>query len=127
VASWVDLLPTCPEAAGGKPPESFSGRSFLPVLRGGNGRHRDKVFVTHSGDGDMNRYPLRAVRTRDWKYVRNLDPDAEHHTHVDKAAAGDGHDYWDSWVEKAKTDAAVVRRYHTRPRNCTTWPLTHGN
>ena len=38
----------------------------------------------------MNRYPLRAVRTRDWKYIRNLDPDAEHHTHVDKAAAGDG-------------------------------------
>jgi uncharacterized sulfatase len=66
----------------------------------------------------MNRYPIRAVRTRDWKYVRNLDPAAEHHTHVDKAAAGDGRDYWDSWVEKAKTDpaaAAVVRRYHTRP------------
>jgi uncharacterized sulfatase len=37
---------------------------------------------------------------------------------VDKAAAGDGRDYWDSWVEKANTDpaaAAVVRRYHTRP------------
>ena len=76
------------------------------------------MFVTHSGDGDMNRYPIRAVRTRDWKYIRNLDPDAEHHTHVDKAAGGDGRDYWDSWVEKAKTDpaaAAVVRRYHTRP------------
>jgi uncharacterized sulfatase len=58
------------------------------------------------------------VRTREWKYIRNLDPAAEHHTHVDKAAAGDGRDYWDSWAEKAKTDpaaAAVVRRYHKRP------------
>ena len=76
------------------------------------------MFVTHSGDGAMNRYPLRAVRTRDWKYVRNLDPAAEHHTHIDRAAAGDGRAYWDSWVEAAKTDpgaAAVVRRYHTRP------------
>jgi uncharacterized sulfatase len=66
----------------------------------------------------MNRYPIRAVRTRDFKYIRNLDPAAEHHTHVDRAAAGDGRDYWDSWVAKAKTDpavAAVVRRYHTRP------------
>ncbi|HJZ60279.1 MAG TPA: hypothetical protein VKE74_35375, partial [Gemmataceae bacterium] len=76
------------------------------------------VFVTHSGDGDMNRYPLRAVRTRDWKYIRNLDPGAEHHTHIDKAEASDGRAYWDSWVEKARTDpaaAAVIRRYHTRP------------
>jgi len=75
------------------------------------------VFVTHSGDGAMNRYPLRAVRTRDWKYIRNLDPTARHHTHVDLGkAATDGRDYWDSWVAKADpTAAAVVRRYHTRP------------
>src|SRR5262245_17453037 len=118
MVAWIDLLPTCLAAAGGTPPASLSGRSFLPVLRGDATDHRDRVFVTHSGDGDMNRYPLRAVRTRDRKYVRNLDPDAEHHTHVDKAAGGDGRDYWDSWVEKAKTDpaaAAVIRRYYTRP------------
>jgi uncharacterized sulfatase len=118
MVSWIDILPTCLEVAGGKPPEKLTGRSFLGVLRGAKDAHRDKVFVTHSGDGDMNRYPLRAVRTRDWKYIRNLDPDTEHHTHIDKAAAGDGRYYWDSWVEKAKTDpaaAAIVRRYHTRP------------
>lgn len=118
LVSWIDILPTCVDVAGGKPPAGITGRSFVPVLRGETAGHRDKVFVTHSGDGDMNRYPLRAVRTRDWKYVRNLDPAAGHRTHVDKAAGGDGRDYWDSWVEKAKTDpaaAAVVRRYHTRP------------
>ncbi|MFO0808566.1 MAG: sulfatase [Gemmataceae bacterium] len=118
MVSWIDVLPTCFEIAGGAPPGDLSGRSMLGVLTGKAAAHRDRVFVTHSGDGDMNRYPLRAVRTRDWKYVRNLDPTTEHHTHVDKAAAGDGRDYFDSWVEKAKTDphaAAVVRRYHTRP------------
>lgn len=118
LVSWLDLLPTCLEAAGGKAPEGINGRSFLPVLRGEKTAHRDRVFATHSGDGSFNVYPIRAVRTKDWKYVRNLDPDAEHHTHVDKAAGGDGRDYWDSWAEKAKTDpaaAAVVRRYHTRP------------
>ena len=57
----------------------------------------------------MNKYPIRAVRTREWKYIRNLDPAAEHHTHVDKAASGDGRDYWDSWAAKAKTDASHVR------------------
>jgi uncharacterized sulfatase len=120
MVSWIDLLPTCLEAAGGKAPAGISGRSFLAVLRGEKDGHREKVFVTHSGDGDMNRYPLRAVRTRDWKYVRNLDPDGEHHTHIDKGTnrAADGRDYWESWIEKAKSDraaAAIVRRYHTRP------------
>src|SRR5205814_10340275 len=118
LVSWVDLLPTCLEAAGGTAPTGLSGQSFLGVLRGERHTHRDRVFFTHSGDGDMNRYPLRAVRTRDWKYIRNLNPAAEHHTHIDKAAARDGRDYFDSWVERAKTDpvaAAVVRRYHQRP------------
>jgi uncharacterized sulfatase len=118
LVSWIDLLPTCLEAAGGKSPADLSGRSFLPVLRGEKAGHRDRVFFTHSGDGSMNQYPMRAVRTRDWKYIRNLDPDGQHHTHVDKAAKGDGRDYWDSWVEKAKADpaaAAIVQRYHKRP------------
>jgi uncharacterized sulfatase len=118
LVSWIDLLPTCLEAAGGRPPEGLNGRSFLGVLREKNQAHRDRVFATHSGDGNFNRYPIRAVRTRAWKYIRNLDPAAEHHTHVDRAAAGDGRDNWDSWVEAARTNpaaAAVIRRYHTPP------------
>src|SRR5262249_4448240 len=120
LVSWIDILPTCLEAAGGRPPDGLSGRSFLGVLRGAKAAHRARVFVTHTGDGGMNRYPLRAARTRHWKYIRNLAPAGEHHTHVDKGAnpEADGRTYWDSWVAKAKTDpgaAALVRRYHTRP------------
>jgi arylsulfatase A-like enzyme len=117
MVSWIDILPTCIEAAGGRPPEGLSGKSFLGVILGEKATHRDKVFITHSADGNMNRYPLRAVRTRDWKYIRNLDPGAQHHTHVDLGkAATDGRDYWDSWVRKSDpAAAAIVRRYHTRP------------
>lgn len=119
LVSWIDLLPTFVAACGGKPLETLSGRSFLEVLTGNKQQHRPHVFFTHSGDGQMNRYPIRAVRTAEWKYIRNLDPTAEHHTHIDKGnATADGRAYWDSWVEKARTDAhaaAVVRRYHTRP------------
>jgi uncharacterized sulfatase len=122
MVSWIDLLPTLLEAAGGAgavPPDAgLSGRSFLAVLRGEADAHRDAVFLTHSGDGAMNRYPLRGVRTGRWKYIRNLDPAAEHHTHIDLARAGDGRSYWDSWVAQARTDpaaAAVVARYHRRP------------
>ncbi|QEL16115.1 sulfatase family protein [Limnoglobus roseus] len=119
MVSWIDLLPTLLTAAGGTAPEGISGQSFLDVLVGRKDQHRDKVFLTHSGDGKMNQYPIRAVRTADWKYIRNLDPTGEHHTHVDKGNEGaDGRNYFDSWAEKAKTDpaaAAVVKRYHTRP------------
>lgn len=119
MVGWIDLLPTLVAAVGGEAPNAISGRSFLDVLLGKADRHRDKVFLTHSADGQMNRYPIRGVRTADWKYIRNLDPSAEHHTHVDKGNAGaDGRAYWDSWVAKAKTDpaaAAIVTRYHTRP------------
>lgn len=120
MASWIDILPTCLDAAGSPPSQELSGRSLAKVLRGEQAEHRDKIFLTHSADGEMNRYPIRAVRTGQWKYIRNLDPEAEHHTHVDggKNRAADGRDYWDSWVEKAKTDpaaAAIVRRYHSRP------------
>ena len=118
LVNWVDVLPTCLEAAGSAPPGDLGGRSFLAVLRGQADRHREKVFATHSGDGAMNRYPIRSVRTKDWKYIRNLDPDSEHHTHIDQAAAVDGRDYFDTWVERAKVDpdaAALVGRYHRRP------------
>ncbi len=119
LVSLIDVLPTLLEAAGTPPPGEIDGRSFLGVLRGERDAHRERVFATHSGDLPMNRYPIRAVRTRRWKYIRNLDPGAEHHTHVDRGKAGsDGREYWDSWVEAAKADpvaAGIVRRYHRRP------------
>lgn len=125
MVTWEDLLPTCLEAAGAAPPPSgtgpgqLSGRSFLQVLLGRTTEHRDRIFATHSGDGTMNQYPIRAVRSRDWKYIWNLTPDTEHHTHVDKAQREDGQGYWASWVRAAQTNAqaaAGVRRYHTRPK-----------
>lgn len=114
----VDLLPTLVEVAGGSPPQQIDGQSFADVLTGKRSEHRDQIFTTHSGDGRMNAYPIRSVRTPDWKYIRNLQPLAEHHTHIDRGKAVDGNAYWQSWVDKAKTDpaaAAIVERYHRRP------------
>jgi uncharacterized sulfatase len=118
MATWLNLLPTFIDAAGGenaRGTETLSGRSLLPVLRGKEATGPDAVFATHSGDGRMNRYPVRSVRTRNFRYVRNLDPAAEFHSHVDLV---DDEHYWASWVEKARTDAgaaATVARYFKRP------------
>ncbi len=118
MVSLVDLLPTLVEVAGGKPPAGIDGRSIAPVLRGARKDHRDRIFTTHTRDGKVNVYPIRSVRTREWKYVRNLTPDAEHTTHIDKMRARDKGGYITSWEERAKTDPAakaVVDRYYRRP------------
>jgi arylsulfatase A-like enzyme len=115
MVSWLDFLPTCLEVAGERPGSDFDGRSFLLVLRGEKDQHHERIFTTHSGDGRMNEYPMRSVRDRNWKYIRNLDPTREFHTHIDRA---ESKSYWDSWIEKAKTDpkaAVIVRRYLHRP------------
>lgn len=115
---WPDLLPTLIEAAGGKVPAGLDGRSFLKVLRGEKSTHREVIYTTHSGDGRMNIYPIRAIRTGDWKLIWNLHPEFAHTTHVDRVLSKDSGCYWLSWYEAAKTNttaAALVKRYHERP------------
>jgi arylsulfatase A-like enzyme len=77
--SLVDIAPTVLEAAGLKPPAGMNGKSTLGLAAGGSQAGRDRVFVererhanVRAGDGS---YPIRAVRTRDYLYVRNLRPD----------------------------------------------------
>jgi uncharacterized sulfatase len=118
MVSWVDLLPTLLEAAGGKAPRGIDGRSFLPVLQGKRTTHRDAIFTTHSGDGRFNIYPIRAVRAGQWKYVRNLHPEFAFTTHIDLPVNLGQREYFKTWEERAGTDpaaAAIVRRYHARP------------
>lgn len=115
---WPDLLPTFIELAGGKVPDGLDGKSFAGILRGTTTTHRDQVYSTHSGDGDFNVYPIRSVRTRDWKYIRNLHPEFQHHTHISRSSGPSGLVYWKTWLAPAEKDAAaaaVVKRYSERP------------
>ena len=119
MVSWLDILPTLLQAAGADPKTAapgIDGRSFLDVVLGKSETHRDRVFGTHSGDGDINFYPSRSVRLGSWKYIRNLDSTLEFHTHIDLRPQDTN--YWPSWVEHARTDATIaelIREYHHRP------------
>ena len=76
------------------------------------------MFNTQSGDGDFNVYPIRSLRTREWKYILNLHPEFQHHTHDTRHRLGNGILYWRTWLEEAKTNpaaAAVVKRFVERP------------
>jgi arylsulfatase A-like enzyme len=117
MVSWVDLLPTLVEIAGGKPPADLDGRSFAGVLTGAKQEHRERIFTVHSGDGDKNVYPIRSVRSAEWKYIRNLRPEFYYTTHIDFDLRP-GLGYFKTWRDKAKsnaTAAAIVERYHVRP------------
>lgn len=116
MVSWVDLIPTLLEAGGGSAPEKIDGKSFLPVLLGKTQTHRDKIFTTHSGDKNMNVYPIRALRTGEWKLIHNLRPELAFTTHSDVLRGPKS--FWDQWDEAARSDPkakALVQRYHVRP------------
>lgn len=113
MVSLVDVLPTFVEAGGGKAPGGLDGRSFLPVLLGRAKDHRDAVFAAHVGDGNMNDYPMRCVRTRTHKYILNLKPQNTYTTHFTRAPGADHKDIWDTWVERAGTNADAARLIRT--------------
>ena len=115
---WPDLLPTFIDLAGGEVPAGIDGKSFARILRGTATKHREQVFSTQSGDGNFNVYPIRSVRTQDWKYIRNLHPEFQHHTHISRSTGPSGLVYWRSWLAAAEKDtfaAAIVNRYSNRP------------
>ena len=78
-----DLAPTFIEAAGATPPEVMTGRSLLPILdssRSGQvDASRDHVVVGRERHVALARldampYPQRAIRTKDFLYIRNFKP-----------------------------------------------------
>lgn len=82
--SLVDLAPTFLEAAGVAPPAGMNARSFLDVLRSDkNGQvdsSRDWVIsgrerhVAFANENNLP-YPQRALRTREFLYIRNFAPE----------------------------------------------------
>lgn len=122
--SWVDLLPTLLDIGGADTPENLDGKSFANVLLGKAKEHRKSIFTTHTGDGIKNIYPIRSVRTREWKLIHNLHPEFAFTNHSDldrKPLAGA---YWTEWAELAKTNERarqIVDRYYERPE----WELFH--
>jgi len=131
MVQYVDFTPTFIEAAGGDPAKvdtgrpgaadgghGFDGRSFLPVLLGDANAHHDYVYGIHTTRGIINgseSYPIRSIRDRRYKYIRNL---AHETTFTNVVTRPERWDLWKAWIEAAKTDAharAIVEGYQHRP------------
>lgn len=121
--SFVDILPTLIEIAGGTPPESgygsnqIDGRSFLSLIKGESDRHRDYVFSTNSSAAHHT-YPLRSVCNDRFRYIRNVYPELNFTCQTDHNPTAQSHNLWASWVSIAKSDPNIARKvqeYHQRP------------
>jgi N-sulfoglucosamine sulfohydrolase len=74
MVSWIDIAPTILEWTGAKGPNEYKlpGRSLLAILDAQRPSGWDRIFASH-GFHEINQYyPMRAVRTRDYKYIVNL-------------------------------------------------------
>ncbi|MCS6851203.1 MAG: sulfatase [Gemmataceae bacterium] len=72
MVSFVDIAPTILDWAGVKPPYPLPGRSILPILEDEHPKGWDTVFGSHVFHEITNYYPMRMVRTRQYKYILNL-------------------------------------------------------
>jgi arylsulfatase A-like enzyme len=78
-----DFAPTFLELAGVGPPAQMTGRSFLDALRSGKSGQIDASrtrMLVGKERHDLGRpndvgYPVRALRTPDYLYIRNYEPD----------------------------------------------------
>jgi N-sulfoglucosamine sulfohydrolase len=102
-----DIAPTILEIAGLTPPKETVGRSLLPLVTGAEkDGQRAMVFLErerHANvrEGDLS-YPSRAVRTKDYLYIRNLRPE--------RWPAGDPI-MWKAVGEFGDCDAGVVKEF----------------
>lgn len=72
LVSWVDVAPTVLDWAGIERPRFMQGWSILPLLENPEAEPRDAIFASHTFHEIPMYYPMRCMRTRDFKLIWNL-------------------------------------------------------
>lgn len=129
LCQYVDVVPTLLEAIGVKSElvntgitdfngkNTFDGKSFLPILLGKEEEHADMVYGVHTTVGINNgseNYPVRSVRTKAFKYIRNLSHEIPFQNNETEL---EGKHYPD-WFEATKNDSDLnqwISKYQYRP------------
>ena len=76
-----DFAPTYLELAGLRPPSTFTGSSIVNLIKTGKSDPSRNVMLIGKERHDLGRpndagYPVRAIRTPEYLYIRNYMPDA---------------------------------------------------
>ena len=72
MVSWTDITPTILEWCGVKAPPELPSKSILPILEQENPTGWDEVYASHQFHEITMYYPIRMIRTREYKYLLNL-------------------------------------------------------
>ena len=74
MVSWVDITPTILDwaHASASRDQGLAGRTLLPILDQVDPPGWDRVFASHSFHEIQQYYPMRALRTREYKYILNI-------------------------------------------------------
>ncbi len=74
LVSWVDIAPTILDWTRAAGPKEYRlpGRSLLPILGEARPSGWERVFASHGFHEIQQYYPMRALRTREHKYILNL-------------------------------------------------------
>ena len=75
LVNWNNVAPTVFDWCGVDAPDGLPERSILPILDEAHPVGWDEVFFSHTFHEITNYYPYRALRSRKYKYVRNLYPE----------------------------------------------------
>lgn len=78
MVSWVDIAPTILDWAKANAPREISGRSLLPILDQSDPTGWDVVYGSHTFHEVTMYYPMRMIRTRQYKYILNLAHELEY-------------------------------------------------
>jgi N-sulfoglucosamine sulfohydrolase len=83
VVGFIDVLPTLLEIIGGTPAKEIDGKSMLKVWEGKSSHLHDELYSSYTGvivsfNRQETPYPIRAVRTENYKYIRYLNHTVTH-------------------------------------------------
>ena len=130
MTQYVDVVPTLVEAAGGSPGHvntgsidehghnGFDGQSFLDVLKNEKQQHRNYVYGVQTTRGIFSGsvcYPVRSVRSQNYKYILNLNSSTPFYNMVTTHENG----IYQTWLQETsgKPDRHdYVMRYLQRPK-----------
>lgn len=130
LTQYVDVVPTLLEAAGAKPEQyatgvedatgykGFDGKSFLDVMRGNQAEHHEYVYGLHTTRGIYYGsvcYPVRSIRSKQYKYILNLNSSSSFYNMVVVSSAG----IYNTWLKETADDPEMhqyVLRYTWRPK-----------
>ncbi|MHC4993773.1 MAG: sulfatase family protein [Planctomycetota bacterium] len=122
LVQYADVAPTLVELAGGSTRgKGFDGTSFAGVLTSKTDTHRDYVYGVHNNIPEGPAYPIRTISDGEYRYIRNLKPEAiyvEKHLMGSRGSGALNNPYWGEWIFNMWEDKRthfLATRYMQRP------------